>query len=66
MSKRTSLISLYLTALSFVLTSASASKVAPLEKPNVANVAKFAGIEEGQSEVTFTANIPAGKYDMEA
>ena len=32
----------------------------------VANIAKSVNIEEGQAEVTFTGNIPAGKYDMEA
>lgn len=32
----------------------------------VANIAKSLKIEAGQSEVTFKANIPAGKYDMEA
>ena len=32
----------------------------------VANVAETAKIEPGQSEVTFTATISAGKYDMEA
>jgi hypothetical protein len=32
----------------------------------VANLRKTGKIEEGQKEVTFTANIPAGKYDMEA
>lgn len=32
----------------------------------VANIAKSIKIEAGQSEVTFEAKIPAGKYDMEA
>jgi len=32
----------------------------------IANILKSVKIEEGQSEVTFTANIPAGRYDMEA
>ena len=32
----------------------------------VANVSESIKIEEGQEEVTFQANIPAGKYDMEA
>lgn len=32
----------------------------------VANVVGSKEIENGQSEVTFTAEIPAGKYDMEA
>jgi hypothetical protein len=32
----------------------------------VANLMKTKKIEEGQAEVTFTGEIPAGKYDMEA
>ena len=32
----------------------------------VANLQKTAKIQEGQKEVSFTARIPAGKYDMEA
>lgn len=32
----------------------------------VANIDRSAEIEAGQPEVTFTADIPAGKYDMEA
>ena len=32
----------------------------------MADILKSVKIEEGQSEVTFTANIPAGRYDMEA
>ena len=32
----------------------------------VADVAQSIQIEEGQTEVTFTGKIPAGKYDMEA
>ncbi len=32
----------------------------------VANISKAIEIKEGQDEVTFTGNIPAGKYDMEA
>ncbi|MDW7691208.1 arylsulfatase [Flammeovirgaceae bacterium SG7u.111] len=32
----------------------------------VANISKSMDIEEGQAEVTFKGNIPAGKYDMEA
>ena len=32
----------------------------------LADILKSVKIEEGQSEVTFTANVPAGKYDMEA
>ncbi len=32
----------------------------------VANIMKSVKIKEGQSEVTFKANIPAGRYDMEA
>jgi len=32
----------------------------------VANIEKKLKIEEGQSEVTFTQRVPAGKYDMEA
>jgi arylsulfatase A-like enzyme len=32
----------------------------------VANFSKTIEIEEGQEEVTFKANIPAGKYDMDA
>ena len=30
------------------------------------NIAKSVKIEDGQSEVTYTGKIPAGKYDMEA
>lgn len=32
----------------------------------VASIAQSVKIEEGQAEVTFTGNVPAGKYDMEA
>lgn len=32
----------------------------------VANISKSAKIEDGQGEITFKGNIPAGKYDMEA
>lgn len=32
----------------------------------VANISKTLEIKAGQDEVTFTGNIPAGKYDMEA
>lgn len=32
----------------------------------VANIAQSVKIEEGQAEVTFSGNVPAGKYDMEA
>ncbi|GAA3650070.1 arylsulfatase [Flavivirga jejuensis] len=32
----------------------------------VANISKTFKIKEGQDEVTFKGNIPAGKYDMEA
>ncbi len=32
----------------------------------VANMSRSLPIEEGQDEVSFTGNVPAGKYDMEA
>lgn len=32
----------------------------------VADIDKSKNIEEGQAKLTFTGNIPAGKYDMEA
>ena len=32
----------------------------------IADLAKTAPIKEGQKEVSFTARISAGKYDMEA